>query len=268
MPDQTFQRMVSEGKAIGSFNLAWNVKVVAVAFNGGTTPLYQLIEKTAMEWTSHGGELRFSFRNPDNTFRVWSASDKAPAGAIRISFNQRGNWSVVGTLADNVPPYEATMNFENYPKKLAQYFNGKNPKFWMGSYEHSTILHEFGHALGLSHEHFHPQCQADLKLKQAIAWLKNPPNSWDEDQARFNMEAAYYFKVMASNGFGKDTTPTVAPSIDRESVMLYGVFPPEIYTSNLKSPCRPTPPLGYATTLSKADIAFYLASYSKIDSPF
>ena len=49
-------------------------------------------------------------------------------------------WSKVGTDANSVPPNQPTMNFtfgENYPLDFQRYL----------------VIHEFGHVLGLQHEH-------------------------------------------------------------------------------------------------------------------
>ena len=62
---------------------------------------------------------------------------------LRITFDSgAGNWSFLGTLAQNVPPAQATMN-------LGWVLDSPDPQ----PFEKGLILHEFGHALGLTHEH-------------------------------------------------------------------------------------------------------------------
>jgi hypothetical protein len=138
------------------------------------------------------------------------------------------------------------------------YYDGNNADGWRTSYSHTVVLHEFGHALGLSHEHFHSQCQADLKLDQAVAYLMGPPNNWSQQQALFNMDAATYFQRMAQ----MTTVPaaTLNPQTDRASVMLYS-FNQTFYRSGASSPCKPSGALGYATTLSATDRQYFDQNY-------
>jgi hypothetical protein len=67
-----------------------------------------------------------------------------PDAEIRISFQQSGSWSAVGTDAlveEYFPKTEPTMNFGWLKPGLAE-------EEYLG-----VVLHEFGHALGMIHEH-------------------------------------------------------------------------------------------------------------------
>ena len=271
IPARIFSQMVSADKLFGASGLAWPQNVITVAFSGGSDRLYTLIEQTATKWTLAGGTAQLSFRNADKTFRQWTSKDVGPAAAIRIAFRtvepDDGYWSVLGTMATNVNANEPTMNLDGFPEKLQPYLGGQNGAAWLASYEHSVVLHEFGHALGLSHEHFHQDCQKDLKLKEAIASLMQPPNKWTEEQARFNLDSAFYLKVLAQQAGRLTTTHVSSGTIDRESIMLYG-FDDEFYQSRGKSACKVANPSGFATALSAGDRQFYLANYSKPRKPF
>jgi hypothetical protein len=271
MPADVLDEMISTRNLVGMPTLVWNRKVLTVAFDGGSDVLYELIEQTASEWTSHGGELRFSFRTQDGKFRHWSAQDIAPAAAIRVSFRtdpgHNGYWSAVGRLAENLAANRPTLNLDGFPQKAAAYVSGHNASGWAVSYEHSVVLHEFGHTLGLAHEHFHPECQADLKLEMAIASLKKPPNQWPNEVARFNMDAVYYFSVTSADAGANGAKPVFSAHIDQASVMLYG-FSDDFYKSGAASPCKPTDSRGFATTLSASDIQFYLDKYTHVVTPY
>ena len=274
IPPTLFHKMFRSHKLVGSPGLAWKKqRVITVAFNGGSDELYRLIEQTANEWPELGGQLSFSFKDDAGRYHHWKPDDKSPAANIRIAFHDteplRGYWSLLGVLAKNVDPGDPTMNFEGFPDDLRKYFNGQNAAEWRISYAHTTILHEFGHAIGLSHEHFNPQCQKDLKMDTIIKYLMGPPNNWPQEQARFNMDAQYYAKILAQQAGPLESKLITSPTTDQSSVMLY-VFPVSYYQSGDKSVCKPIGDHGqdWPTTMSEGDKQFYLANYRVITSPF
>jgi len=270
IPPELFQKMFHSHKLVGSPGLAWKKqRVITVAFYGGSNDLYELIEQTAKEWTALGGQLSFSLKDDAGQYRQWTPSDKSPKANIRIAFQKGGYWSLLGVLAQNVDPGDSTMNFEGFPEHLQKYFHGQNAAEWHISYEHTTILHEFGHAIGLSHEHFNAECQKDLKLDAIISYLIGPPNKWTEEQAKFNMDAHYYAQVLAQQAGPLESKLITSSDTDQFSVMLY-VFPVSYYKSGDKSVCKPIGDHGQAwpTALSDGDKQFYLANYRVIPSPF
>lgn len=270
IPAPLFQKMFRSHQLVGSPGLAWKKqRIITVAFNGGSDPLYQLIEQAAKEWTALGGQLSFSFKESNGAYRKWRYDDKSPVANIRISFDDSGYWSLLGVLAKNVDPGEPTMNFKGFPSDLERYINGENAYDWGKSYARATILHEFGHALGLSHEHFNPKCQEDLKLSEIVQYLKGPPNNWSEEQALFNMDAQFYIKALARQAGEQESKLVTSPDTDRSSIMLY-LFSDTYYKSGSRSPCKPVGDQGqkWVTKLSAGDKKFYLANYGKIASPF
>jgi|GEM_PF-6709443 len=270
IPPTLFQKMFRSHKLVGSPGLAWKKqRGITVAFNGGSNDLYQLIEKTANEWIALGGQLSFSFKDETGKYRKWTPNDKSPAANIRIAFDNTGYWSLLGVLAQNVDPGDATMNFGGFPNDLQKYFHGQNSAEWRTSYEHTTILHEFGHAIGLSHEHFNQQCQKDLRIDTIINYLIGPPNNWSQEQARFNIDAQYYSTILAQQAGPLESKLITSPTTDQASVMLY-VFPVSYYKSGGASVCKPIGDHGqdWPTTLSEGDKQFYLANYRVISSPF
>ena len=104
---------------------------ITVRFLGGTAALRQRVMRYAGEWTEHA----------NLNFRVVSGG----AADIRISFTQNGgSWSVIGRSANRLPQDRPTMNFG--------WLNDRTPDYEVKR----TVLHEFGHALGLLHEHQNP----------------------------------------------------------------------------------------------------------------
>ena len=270
IPPVLFEKMFGGHRLVGSPGLAWkNQRVITVAFNGGSDDLYELIEKTAGEWTALGGQLSFSFKDSSGYYRHWTPNDRTEAANIRIGFDETGYWSLLGVLAKNAGAGDPTMNYSEFPNDLQRYYRGQNAVDWRISYAHTTILHEFGHAIGLSHEHFNPQCQKDLQLDTIIPYLEGPPNNWSEEQAKFNMDAKYYASLLARQSGPLETKLITSPTTDQSSVMLY-VLDANFYKSRDKSVCKPIGDHGqdWATALSEGDKQFYLANYRTIASPF
>eukprot|EP00117_Sycon_ciliatum_P034233 scpid79775/ scgid26176/ len=83
---------------------------------------------------------------------------------VRVSFKENmASYSLVGTDALRVGKGERTMNLAVIDK--------------------STVLHEFGHVLGLLHEHQSPiKGIVRWNVPKVMAEFKGPPNYWDEEQ--------------------------------------------------------------------------------------
>ncbi|QHD06810.1 M12 family metallopeptidase [Pseudomonas sp. R76] len=78
---------------------------------------------------------------------------------IRISTSKtlNGNWSMVGTDAKKIPADQPTMHFDfNSTKDSAK----------------RNIIHEFGHALGLLHEHQHPDRSFEFNIAKTYRIYK------------------------------------------------------------------------------------------------
>lgn len=74
---------------------------------------------------------------------------------IRVTFTQgAGSYSYLGTQALNRPSNSETMNFG--------WFNDSTTDTEFSR----TTIHEFGHALGMIHEHQHPLANIPLGIKK------------------------------------------------------------------------------------------------------
>lgn len=106
-------------------------------------------------------------------FRELSATDNS--ANIRITFKTKGKdnwyWSALGRDATNrtkFPFHEPTMRLAGLPDEYPP-----------SEFHRGNVLHEFGHALGLHHEHQSPALGVQLNEKAVIRDYKG-----DEERAR------------------------------------------------------------------------------------
>jgi hypothetical protein len=172
--------------AIGPIGKAWmNGSTLKVRFMGGTTAA-QATARQQAAWWSQVANLHFNFNN-------------APDAEIRISFDANdGAWSYIGTDCRDIPLNEATMN--------------------LGFLDGGTAAHEFGHAIGLAHEHQNPAGGIQWNEQVVIQEMAKGPNFWDEATTRHNILRKYTANQINGTAF------------DPDSIMLY--FFPASWTTN------------------------------------
>ena len=267
------------------------LRPIRVAFNGGSPAVRHEIMRIAQDWADQTNALTepierprlpmdpydlkgalnfdFGYDTPDGfRFHTWSYEDRSYAADIRIGFEDgQGFWSMIGTDATQhwmAPPGAASMNLEG----LHGY--APMPKNWRG-----TVYHEFGHALGLLHEHQHPtsECGNALRLEDdegyqlaldeadravpdadgrrpgVLTQLQHAPNYWSREDAQHNLQQL------------KRTKNLVLVDFDPQSIMRYE-FAAEWYRDDAPAECLPT---GQRPTKpSKVDIAMVAAVYQLI----
>jgi hypothetical protein len=156
-----------------------NGQTLGVRFMGGTPEQKTLAQEQADWWSQHAN-LKFEFNN-------------AADAQIRISFDPSdGAWSFVGTDCLNIPKNQATMN--------------------LGFQDGGTSGHEFGHAIGLGHEHQNPAGGIEWNEDVVIRDLAGAPNFWTPEQTRHNVIRKYNIDQINGTEF------------DADSIMLYA-FP-------------------------------------------
>jgi hypothetical protein len=169
-------------RAINPIGKKWmNGERLCVRFMGGTTVQQEIVKREAGWWTQVAN-LMFKF-------------DNASAAQIRISFDESdGAWSYIGTDCQSIPLNQATMN--------------------LGFLDEGTTAHEFGHAIGLAHEHQNPAGGIQWNEAVVIREMAKSPNYWDEETTRHNVLLKYSADQINGTAF------------DPKSIMLY-FFPPE-----------------------------------------
>ena len=179
---QPTRNLAGRIRAIAPIGKTWmNGSTLQVRFIGGTAQQRNLAKTQAGWWMQHAN-LKFDFND-------------APNAEIRISFDPNdGAWSYVGTDCRNIPLNEATMN--------------------LGFMDGGTAGHEFGHAIGLAHEHQNPAGGIQWNEEVVIRECAKAPNFWDEATTRHNILRKYSADQIKGTAF------------DPQSIMLY-FFPAE-----------------------------------------
>ena len=194
---------------------------------------HKVIVKLATDWTRTEAYVPLDFGDPDNP-RLCTAENKNREH-IRIGFNNKNIiWSAVGVqsvIYDLFPLGKPSMSFD-FDDNIT---TAKLKRI---------VLHEFGHALGLEHEHQSPLSECDTsayKLAKLYKFL-NKQNSWRPSMVRKKL------KILHEKGL-------IATRFDTDSVMYYA-FPRRFYR---KSNCYSTP----KANLSDVDKETILQMYPK-----
>ena len=169
------------------------------------------VQRFASEWTQHAN-IKFLF-----------VDDTQPA-VIKIDFDRDGfSWSMVGTDALGIPFNFSTMHFGA--------FDDTSPEALV----RSVVLHEFGHALGLIHEHQSPVAGIQWNRAQVYADMAGATPLWDRAKVDANVFSRY---SVSSTNFSQ---------YDPTSIMQYP------YPASWTLDGRGTP---FNSTLSATDIEF------------
>lgn len=200
----------------GASDTRWlwpNGKTITVCFLEGDPEIHKRIEPIAHEWSEYAN-VDFKFvkeRNAD----------------IRISFDPKGgSWSHLGVRA----------TFFWLWGKPSMNYGWLTPDTDEREYRR-VVLHEFGHALALAHEHLSPSATIPWDEEKVYAYFKRT-NGWSPEQTR-----AQVLNRARADRFTR---------FDRDSIMLYH-FPAELTTDGSSTP--------WNTELSAADKEFIAQLY-------
>ncbi|KAF7325505.1 ZnMc domain-containing protein [Mycena kentingensis (nom. inval.)] len=166
----------------------------------------------------------------------------ASNGNIRIAFNpDGGSWSYVGKEALDVPMAQATMNL-GWVESIGSVDATTGLATGITANEQGTILHEFGHVLGLKHEHQSPARGGKLTLDEPAVY---------EYYERTQNWSAALVKSQIIDVYSKDDVSNYS-ELDLSSVMMY-FMPKEMNLQRIEVPVN--------NNLSDMDIAYATILY-------
>lgn len=140
---RTTVRNTGAGQGVYDFNNKWTPGItLKVSFINGSDWQKQKVKQYAVGWCQYAN-VKFDFI----TYGT---------GDVRVSFDKKGSYSYIGLDAKNRKTDEETMN-------LGWIENTKTESQLKG-----VILHEFGHTLGLLHEHMNPM--SNIKWNKDVVY--------------------------------------------------------------------------------------------------
>ena len=229
----------------------WKKDPINIGFLGGS--------QHQKDWVKHIVETKLQpFIKTKLAFADPSQSD------IRINFKSGdGAWSYIGNQANSIPKNQHTMNLgwidddQNYngQRNESSFPGGVSPYKNTGH----VIIHEFGHALGMIHEHQNPKENPIIWNRDVVINDLKSSNGWDEAQIEINMFKKYGDAVRCDAG---ETEYCTADNVngsqyDKSSVMHY-FFSPTWIQNKLDIP--------YNTKLSPLDVQWLQKYYGTPDS--
>jgi matrixin len=165
----------------------WEIgRTLRCRFLDGDPAIQEKVRSIAKEWEQHANlKLDFVATGPSD---------------IRISFKEKGfSWSTVGTDAHTVQDGEPTMNYGwlEADTELREY--------------QRVVRHEFGHALGMGHEHQNPSAAGQIPWDKPKVYAYYAQQGWSPSDVDFNI-----FEVYAED-------LTNHSEFDAQSIMEYAV---------------------------------------------
>jgi len=205
----------TKGRGLADNYFLWTQgSTVKVKFLSGSRALRTKMFNYAKEWEKYAN-LKFQMVESGNAdIRVFIGSGN-------------GHNSYIGTVARNIDARDETMNLDS--ADIANDF-----VFMKG-----VVLHEFGHAIGLLHEHSSPISGINWN-KEKLYKAYEEQQGWDKEMVDFQVFRTY------------NTSYTNGSKYDPKSIMHYPIYPEETLDGYS---------VGWNNILSNGDIDIVKALY-------
>lgn len=173
-------------KLAGDKSVFWETgQTIRIKFMGGSSYVRSKVKQYANLWPQYAN-IKFQFVGDNESAEV------------RIAFKSGGSWSYLGTGCKHIASHKSTMNFGWFHDNTSE------------SSFRRTTLHEFGHMLGLIHEHLHPEAGIPWDKEAVYAYYQNNLG-WSRAQVDNNLFKKY------------DHSRLQKSSYDPASIMHYSV---------------------------------------------
>jgi len=181
--------------ALMKYRMWANGQTIRVKFMNGDSYLQSKVIQYSSQWLQYVN-LKLQFVQPEE------------AADVRVAFNWNGDpgsWAYVGTDCKYIPEDMPTMNYGwlNQNTSEAEFSR--------------VILHEFGHVLGLIHEHQSPSATIPWDTEKVYQYYQTT-QGWGPE----TVDANIFFRY--------DRSQTNFSNFDSKSIMLYAV--PSTLTTN------------------------------------
>jgi hypothetical protein len=234
-------------RGVVSRALTWQSgETLTVCFRSGSKKARARVAQFGSEWQRYAS-LKLDFGDPADP-RMCQGD---PREIVKIDFvgsgPKAGYWSALGRLALKT---DHSMNFTGLGEdELPR--NSKGEQMPVAE-ARRVILHEFGHAVGMFHEHQSPTSGCNTEFYQEAVIAYGALIGWPPQQAIANImqypnDPEYNFN---------------ATEVDRKSIMHYSL-PPWLFKTGVNSPCFVTPNFD----LSQRDKEFIASVYPTVVGP-
>ena len=245
VPSESSAAARSKIRGVVARSLLWRPgETLKVCFRSGTQKARARVAQLASEWMQYAN-LVLDFGDAGNPRMCQGDNHES----IKIDFLNKGPksgfWSAIGTTSRK-SDHSLNLSFlgeDELPRDRAG-------KPMPEAEARRLVLHEFGHALGLFHEHQSPKAGCAAEYYEEAVFAFGALRGWPPERSIQN------FRQIA------DTSEFNATEVDRKSIMHYSL-PPWLFKGGERSPCL----VATNFELSEGDKDFIRKVYPKISEP-